>query len=117
MHMPSGTTGYLYILHQHVDVVPSSLHVEHALSCPKGGFRSIRHNDIRDLTANLLTKVCSDVCIEPDLQPITGEVLTGATSNAQDGARLNIAANGFRGGRFERTYFDGRIFNRGIARK
>ena len=69
--------------------------VEHALSCPKGGFPSIRHNEIRDLTANLLTEVCRDVCIEPDLQPITGEVLTGATSNAQDGARLDIAANGF----------------------
>ena len=77
--------------------------VEHALSCPKGGFPSIRHNEIRDLTANLLTEVCSDVCIEPDLQPITGEVLIGATSNAQDGARLDIAANGFWGGRFERT--------------
>ena len=46
--------------------------VEHALSCPKGGFPSIRHNEIRDLTANLLTEVCNDVCIEPDLQPITG---------------------------------------------
>ena len=85
--------------------------VEHALSCPKGGFPSIRHNEIRDLTANLLTEVCSDVCIEPDLQPITGEVLTGATSNIQDGARLDIAANGFWGGRFERTYFDVRVFN------
>ena len=84
--------------------------MEHALSCPKGGFPSIRHNEIWDLTANLLTEVCSDVCIEPDLQPITGEVLIGATSNAQDGARLDIAANGFWGGRFERTYFDVRLF-------
>ena len=85
--------------------------MEHALSCPKGGFPSIRHNEIRDLTANLLTEVCSDVCIEPDLQPITGEVLIGATSNAQDGARLDITANGFWGGRFERTYFDVQVFN------
>ena len=85
--------------------------VEHALSCPKGGFLSIRHNEIRDLTANLLTEVCNDVCIKPDLQPITGELLTGATSNAQDGARLDIAANGFWGGRFERTYLDVRVFN------
>ena len=42
--------------------------VEHALSCPKGGFPSIRHNEIRDLTANLLTEVCN-ICIEPSLQP------------------------------------------------
>ena len=85
--------------------------VEHALSCPKGGFPSIRHNEIRDLTANLLTQVCSDVCIEPVLQPMSGEVLSSATSNTQDGARLDIAANGFWGGRFERTFFDVRVFN------
>lgn len=85
--------------------------VEHALSCPKGGFPSIRHNEIRDLTANLLTEVCSDVCIEPEMQPVTGEVLTGATSNSQDGARLDIAVNGFWGGRSERTFLDVRVFN------
>ena len=85
--------------------------VEHVLSCPKGSFPSIRHNEIRDLTANLLTEVCNDFCIEPELQPITGESLTGASSNVQDGARLDIAANGFSGGRFERTYFDVRVFN------
>ena len=85
--------------------------IEHALSCPKGGFPSIRHNEIRDLTANLLTEICNDVCIEPDLQPIEGEVLTGSSSNTQDGARLDIATNGFGGGQFERTFFDVRVFN------
>ena len=49
------------------------------------------------------------VCIEPDLQPIDGEVLTGSSSNTQDGARLDIAANGFWGGRFERTFFVVRV--------
>ena len=39
--------------------------VDHALSCPKGGFPSIRHNEIRDITANLLSEVCNDVRIEP----------------------------------------------------
>ena len=38
----------------------------------------MRHNGIRDLTANLLSEVCSDVQIEPDLQPLTGEILNGA---------------------------------------
>ena len=85
--------------------------VEHALSCPKGGFPSIRHNEIRDLTANLLSEVCNDVCTEPHLQPITGEHLSGASANTQDGARLDIAANGLWGGRFERTFFDVRVFN------
>ena len=66
-----------------MDVVPK-FSVVHVLSCPKGGFPSIRHNEIRDLTANLLTEVYNGVYIGPDLQPIAGEVLTGATSNPQD---------------------------------
>ena len=89
----------------------SKFSVEHALSCAMGGFPSIRHNEIRNLTATLLTEVCNDVCIEPELQPVTDEVLMGATANLQDGARLDIAANGFWGGTFERTYFDVRVFN------
>lgn len=85
--------------------------VEHVLSCPKGGFPSIRHNEVRDLTATLLTEVCNDVRVEPDLQPITEEVMLRRTANTTDGARLDIAANGFWGGRFERTFLDVRVFN------
>ncbi len=85
--------------------------VEHALSCPKGGFPSIRHNEIRDTIANLMTEVCNDVCIEPHLQQITGESLSGASAIKEDGARLDIAANGFWGSRYERAYFDVRVFN------
>ena len=66
----------------------SNFNVEHALSCAKGGFPTIRHNEIRDITASLLTEVCSEVCIEPELQPITPNQLTGASANSQDGARL-----------------------------
>ena len=89
----------------------ASFSVKHALSCAKGGFPSIRHNEIRDLTATLLTEVCNDVCTEPELQPVTDEELIGATANSQAGARLDIAANGVWGGTFERTYFDIRVFN------
>ncbi len=85
--------------------------VEHVLSCPKGGFPSLRHNEIRDITANLLSEVYNNVCIEPHLQPISGEHLPGTTANITEGARLDIAANGLWGGRFERTYFDMRVFN------
>ena len=56
-----------------------------------------------DLTATLLIEICNEVCVEPELQPITGETLTGETSNAQDGARLPMASGG---DRFEKTYFD-----------
>ena len=85
--------------------------MEHALSCPRGGFSIIRHNEIRDLTASLLTEVCHDVRIEPDLQPVTGEGMTASSTNTNDGTRLDISANGFWGGRFEKTYMDVRVFN------
>ena len=48
--------------------------IDHALSCPCGGLPTIRHNEIRDLTTNLITEVCSCVGIEPMLQPLSGEL-------------------------------------------
>ena len=43
--------------------------VEHAMitSCPDGGFPSIRHNEIKDLTAKVLTETCHNVGTEPQL--------------------------------------------------
>ena len=38
-------------------------------------------------------------------------MLTGASANTEQGARLDIATNGFWGGRYERTYFDVHVFN------
>ena len=49
--------------------------------------------------------------MEPDLQPLTGEVLTNKTSNASEGARLDVSVKGFWGGRQERTFLDVRVFN------
>ena len=51
------------------------------------------------------------MCIEPHLQPTTPDQLSGATANSQDGARLDISANGVWGGRFQKTYFDVQVFN------
>ena len=92
-------------------MAPASLYIEHALSRPKGGVTIMRHNEVRDLTANLMSEVNQDVCIEPTLQPGTGELLHGSSAITDDGARLDIAASGFWGGRFERAFFDVRIFN------
>ena len=58
-----------------------SFTIEHALSCPKRGFPSLRHNEVRDLTANLLSEVCNNVVIEPHLQPLSGETLQYKTAN------------------------------------
>ena len=89
----------------------ASFSVQHALSCPKGGFPTLRHNEVRDLTAQLMTEVSHSVCIEPHLQPLTGEALDGASAIVSDGARLDVAADGFWGGRYERAFFDIRVFN------
>ena len=90
----------------------SSFSVEHVLSCPKGGLPSLRHNEIRDLTATLLTEVCHQVCVEPELQPVDNpDEFPLATSNTQEGARLDVAMNGFWGGRSERCFVDVHIFN------
>ena len=51
----------------------ASFTVEHALSCPKGGFPTLIQNEVRDLDVNLKPEVRHDVRIELDLQPITGE--------------------------------------------
>ena len=42
-----------------------------------------------------MSEVCSNVSVEPMLQPITGETFHGASANVQEGARLDIAADGF----------------------
>ena len=44
--------------------------------CRHGGLTFVRHNDLRDITAELLSKVCNDVAIEPPLQSLSGEVNT-----------------------------------------
>ena len=97
-HLPACTCGH-------------SFTIEHALSCPKGEFPSLRHNEVLDLTANLLSVVCNNVVIEPHFQPLSGEALQYKTTNHDENARPDIAANGFWGEQFERSYFDVRIFN------
>ena len=66
-----------------------------------------RHNEIRDLEAELLEMVCSDMQIEPSLQPVTGETLNRG-ANKENGARLDVHARGL----WERqrsAFFDVRV--------
>ena len=86
--------------------------VEHAMNCHRGGLPSIRHNEIRNITADLLSEVCHCVGLEPTLQPVTDERLTHRTANSEDGARLDIVAESFWGGIDRQcTFFDVRVFN------
>ncbi len=86
--------------------------LQRALSCPRGRFPSIRHNEPRDITVSLLKETYHGVAIEPCLQPITSETFTRTTANRQNGALLDIVANGFwESPFFERAFFDVRDFN------
>ena len=50
--------------------------VDHVMICKRGGFVIQHHNELRDLKADLLSTVCSDVQVEPVLQDITEEQLS-----------------------------------------
>ena len=71
----------------------------------------ICHNEIWDFTATLMMEVCTNVSIESSLQRLNGEQLMGASENKEDGARLDIATDGFWGTSKERAFFDIRVFN------
>ena len=43
----------------------------------KGGFVTIRHNNIRDYEANLLAKIHTLIETEPFLQPVEEEIVNG----------------------------------------
>ena len=86
-------------------------YIDHALTCKTGGFPAIRHNEVRHITASLLSEVCHRVTIEPHLQPLTGEVMSHNTAATEDGVRLDVAMYGFWGGRFEKAFVDIRVFN------
>ena len=68
--------------------------VDHAMICKRGGFVIQRHNELRDLEAEMLRMVCNGVEIEPVLQDITEEELSRGANTAPD-ARLDIVARGF----------------------
>ena len=86
--------------------------VKHAISCKKGGYVTLRHNELRDNIAEMLEEVNSDVKVEPTLQPLSGEEIKG---NQSDEARSDISARGFwiRG---QRAFFDIRVFDRNAQR-
>ena len=92
-------------------VCGNQFNVEHALSCPRGGFPSIRHNEIRDITASLMSEVCHAVGTEPCLQPVNGEQFTHRTANREEGARLDIVAQNFWNRDRQSAFFDVRVFN------
>ena len=66
---------------------------------------------MRDITANLLAEVCHNVAVEPDLQTLSGEQFQHRTTNTEDGARLDVRAQGFWRDKHQGAFFDIRVFN------
>ena len=81
-------------------VCQAKFSVDHAMSCKVGGFISIRHNELVDLTADLLSTTCKDVVKEPVLQP---------TPDSTEDLRADISARGF-WQKLQRTFLDVRVF-------
>jgi hypothetical protein len=82
--------------------------VSHTLDCKKGGFVSMRHDAIRDCTANLLRDAgCKDVRTEPELLPVDPRKFKPRT-NTKVGARLDVSARGV-WSTFERSFYDVRV--------
>ena len=65
--------------------------VTHALNCKKGGFVTMRHNNIHDFEANLIRIMQNDVEVESQLQQVENEHFNGLK---EDYARPDIRAKG-----------------------
>ncbi|KAG0724864.1 hypothetical protein GWK47_039737 [Chionoecetes opilio] len=84
--------------------------VNHTMTCKRGGFVCIRHDEVRDVTASMLREVCRDVSTEPTLLPLDGEQLQYRTANIANEARVDVSARGF-WTRGQRAFMDIRIFD------
>ena len=84
--------------------------IDHALTCPTGGYVIFRHNKIRDTFAKILKDVCTDVKTEPPLIPIDADFNKSLTGNRTDCARLDVSCVGI-WSPLEKTLMDVRIFH------
>ena len=71
----------------------------------------MRHYEIRDTFANLMSEGCYDVEIDPKLQSLQSESFVNNSTTTEVDARLDVKANGLWGSRFSRTFFDVKVFN------
>ena len=82
----------IWMDHPQFCICGNKFEIDHALSCKRGGFMIQRHNELRDITATLLTEVCHNVSTEPPLLP---EIFNYQTANTDSEVRLDIKARGF----------------------
>ena len=76
-------------------VCDQNFNLEHTLSCKKGGFIILRHNELRDFTTKQLSEVWHDVRLEPQLKPLASKIYHYSTLNTIEDARVDESAWGF----------------------
>ena len=63
--------------------------------CKKGGFVALRHDGVRNLLTSLIGKVCTNVEVEPQLQPLDNERFNLRSAVTSPEARLDFKGGGF----------------------
>ncbi|XP_057311093.1 uncharacterized protein LOC130648959 [Hydractinia symbiolongicarpus] len=85
---------------------------QHAM---KGGFVIILHNNVRDITTNMLSQVCKDVESEPMLMPLTGEKFGKRSVKTSHEGRLDVRPRRFWEKR-QNAFYDIRVFDPNASR-
>ena len=80
----------------------------HALSCKKGGFVAQRHDGVRKILTSLIGEVCTNVEVEPQLQPLDNEWFNLRSAVTSPESRLDFKAEGF-WSRGVTAFFDVRV--------
>ena len=70
----------------------------------------MHHNEIRDMSANLLREVCPYKCTGPGQQPLNSETFQLRTANTDNEVRVDIRAEGF-WTLAQVAFFDIRVFH------
>ena len=74
------------------------------MTCRQGGYISLRHNELRDMTASMMAEAFVDVEVEPKLQAVGEECLPGSANRLEE-ARLNVHVRGFWGETMQEAFF------------
>jgi len=82
--------------------------LQHALECKVGGFRTIQHNEVRDVFAQVFRDAGHTVETEPLLQKLSGEGFEYKSANKDDDARSDIKVTGF-WRELRQAYFDVKV--------
>lgn len=93
--------------------VSESFTVSYCLNCRLGDCPIYGHtcNYLHDHTAALMNILCSDVSVEPQLQPLSGKQLSLYSANRENHARSDVAVTDFWSKNGQQSCFNIRVFN------